>query len=111
MNWGGRRAKAWTDAVLTRYGRICSLELEGCTIIATTGDHVIPKSERPDLAFDVTNGRPACRRCNSRRKTTPLARVVAVDESAFFETGAPSRKASRPISPPVPQENGERSRP
>jgi 5-methylcytosine-specific restriction endonuclease McrA len=111
VKWGGRRATAWTQAVLTRYGRACILQLPGCTVVATTGDHVIPKSERPDLAFEVTNGRPACRPCNSRRQRRPLPRVVDVDEAAFFESAAPGRKPSRPISPPQRTEKPDGARP
>jgi 5-methylcytosine-specific restriction endonuclease McrA len=97
--------------VLNRYGRLCLLRLPGCTIVATTGDHVIPKSERPDLAYEVTNGRPACRPCNSRRKTLPWPRVAVVDEAAFFESHPPARKPSRAVSPPQPGENAEQDRP
>lgn len=108
--WGSRRDRAWSAAVLARYGRECLLRLPGCTTIATTADHIIPKSQRPDLAHDVANGRPACRRCNSRRKTTPLSFVAALDATDLFESAAPGRRSSRPISPPDPQKNGEEER-
>lgn len=106
MKWGGRRAQAWTTAVLDRYGSVCLLALPGCTELATTGDHVIPKSERPDLAYDVTNGRPACRPCNSRRGTDPLDRVVLVDNASFFDASA-TREGLRPTDLP-PNIHGKR---
>lgn len=86
--WGGHHATRWSKAVLARYGTRCALQLEGCTQVATTADHIIPRSQRPDLAYDVTNGRPACRRCNSKRGTDPHAAAPTVDDRAFFETVA-----------------------
>lgn len=63
--------KNWTAAVLAKYGTVCWLQYDGCTQIATTGDHVIPRSQRPDLELDVSNGRPACLKCNRRRRNRP----------------------------------------
>lgn len=64
--WGGRRAQEWTAAVLAEYGTLCALNLPGCTKVATTADHIVPRSLGGPL-YDVTNGRPACRTCNSKR--------------------------------------------
>jgi hypothetical protein len=44
MRWGGRRAQSYTAAVLAEWGTTCWLGYEGCTLIATTADHVLPKS-------------------------------------------------------------------
>jgi 5-methylcytosine-specific restriction endonuclease McrA len=66
----------WRDAVLARYGLVCWLQLDGCTTHATTADHVIPRSERPDLELDVDNGRPACLNCNRRRRNRPAPSIV-----------------------------------
>ena len=96
--WGGRAAQAWTAAVLDRYGRVCHLNLEGCTTIATTGDHLKPRSTHPDLELDVTNGRPACLHCNTKRNAAPLPLVV-VDDRAFFERRSPGGRDTCP-SPP-----------
>lgn len=105
MKWGGRRAQQWSRSVLERYGRVCLLQLEGCTRVATTGDHIIPKVERPDLAYVVTNGRPACRRCNSKRNADFLAAAPVVDNRAdFFESGRPAGSHTHQ-SPPRPSRN------
>lgn len=96
--WGGSRARTWTRAVLARYGTDCTLHLDGCLGTATTGDHIKPYSERPDLAYDVTNGRPSCLPCNQRRGVTPLEELDAtrgvVDRRDFFESARPPRRTS-----------------
>lgn len=92
-SWGGRKAAAWSAAVLRLYGRRCWLQLPGCTVYATTADHLLTRKERPDLAYDVRNGRPACLHCNSARHDTPLSQLdqiggrarVTLDASHFFE--------------------------
>lgn len=100
-DWGGRKAQAWSAAVLAMYAGedgsppTCWLQLPGCTQVATTGDHVLPRQNRPDLKYDVMNGRPACLSCNSARKGTPIHRLhllggrspVTIDASAFFDGG------------------------
>lgn len=48
-------------------GPVCWLQLEGCTQVSTTGDHVIPVTVRPDLALVRGNVRGACRPCNDKR--------------------------------------------
>lgn len=85
--WGGSRAAAWSRAVLERYGRACHLNLAGCTVIATTGDHVIPRADRPDLQYVVSNGRPACLHCNQKRGRKPAPKPARVDARAFFSEG------------------------
>lgn len=92
--WGGHRAQAWTAAVLARYGTTCHLHLEGCTRLATTGDHIEPRSRRPDLQYVIDNGRPACLHCNQLRSTAPIAQLVVVDARNFFENPKMSRKES-----------------
>lgn len=98
-DWGGRRAAAWTAAVLAAHTGPggepprCWLQLPGCTGTATTGDHLLPRKDRPDLAYSVPNGRPACLPCNSKRQGTPLHRLhliggrgaATVDASSFFD--------------------------
>lgn len=102
--WGGSKARAWSAAVLREYGRVCVLRRPGCTIVATTGDHIIPRSVRPDLQYDVTNGQPACGHCNSSRKATPAAPRPFVDDRRFFESAPSSQQGSR-LSPPRDAEN------
>lgn len=65
--WGGRRAQRWTAAVLATYGQRCALNYDGCTLVATEGDHIVPRSVDLSRQYDVTNGRPACRHCNAER--------------------------------------------
>lgn len=92
-DWGGRRAQAWSRAVLDTFGTVCWLKLPGCTGLATTADHVISRRDRPDLKYLVANGRPACKPCNSRRQATPVHKLstlrgvpaATIDASAFFD--------------------------
>lgn len=44
----------------------CRIRLPGCTHTATTADHIIPASQRPDLYLVRSNIRGACSQCNSR---------------------------------------------
>lgn len=99
--WGGYHASRWSKAVLTRYGNVCALQLEGCTQVADTADHIIPRSERPDLAYDITNGRPACRRCNSRRGRDYLAAAPVVDNRADFFAAVPAASPATATSRPA----------
>lgn len=82
--WGGSRARAWTAAVLRRYGRVCALKLEGCTGIATEGDHIKPRKTHLHLQYDVTNGQPACRHCNGSRGARPLRRPPTINARSWF---------------------------
>lgn len=51
---------------------ICRLQLPGiCTRVSTTGDHIIPVSERPDLEFVRSNVRGSCWPCNKARSAMP----------------------------------------
>ena len=83
--WGGRRAQEWTAAVLATKGYLCHLRLPGCTIVATTGDHIVPRSVDSSREYDVTNGRPSCEHCNKKRKAAPLPSDSVVDARGFFE--------------------------
>lgn len=60
----------WRKAAKVYLSRnpFCVLRLPGCEVLAVTVDHVIPRSKRPDLMYDQSNWRPACRHCNSSRK-------------------------------------------
>lgn len=106
--WGGRRAQAWTAAVLAKYGNVCHLQLDGCTQVATTGDHLIPRSVRPDLEYDVDNGRPACVHCNCERKAAPLRPRPVVDARDFFESRATTGKHSVQSPPRSPRKIDQR---
>jgi len=98
--WGGRRAQAWTRAVLENSDGLCALRLPGvCTVVATTGDHVIPQSVRPDLRYVVANGRPSCGPCNNHRQAEDLDDVrerlgrPVIDTRAFFDQRPPGSPA------------------
>lgn len=98
-DWGGRKAQAWSAAVLAAHtgpdGQppTCWLQLPGCTTVATTGDHVLPREDRPDLKYAVENGKPACLSCNSKRQGTPVHRLhliggrdaATIDTTSFFD--------------------------
>lgn len=56
---------------------LCRLRLPGCTLVSTTGDHIIPVSFRPDLRFVRSNVRGSCRTCNGNRSNQPLEAVRA----------------------------------
>jgi hypothetical protein len=99
--WGGRRAQRWTAAVLANassrdeLGRpLCVLKLKGCTVIATTGDHIVNRIDlertgRIHLLYDVTNGVPACLHCNTSKGAAlanPKSKVRnVIDARGFFE--------------------------
>lgn len=46
---------------------VCWLQLEDCTRVSTTGDHIIPVTARPDLALVRANVHGACSSCNYKR--------------------------------------------
>lgn len=101
--WGGRRAQQWSAAVLARKGRRCLLQMEGCTQLATTADHIVPRSIDVSLQYNLDNGRPACATCNRRRSNKPDAPVI-VDPYGLLRPvirldGCP------PNLPPRPPEN------
>lgn len=90
--YGGRRAQAWVAAVHRRYGTTCHLCHHAG---ADSADHLQPRATRPDLMYDVDNGRPVHHRrcpvcgvaCNIARKSRPLAVAPERDELAFFDSG------------------------
>jgi 5-methylcytosine-specific restriction endonuclease McrA len=68
------RHKAWRIAVLNRdnwqcqaCGRVCGRKREA------HADHIIPVAERPDLRYEVANGRCLCDSCHSRRTSSDRA--------------------------------------
>lgn len=61
---------------------VCWLQLEGCTTRSTTGDHVIPVVDRPDLALVRSNVRGACAECNYKRGNLPIESLRLGSRSA-----------------------------
>ncbi|WP_408898651.1 HNH endonuclease [Nocardioides sp. R1-1] len=98
--WGGYRAQRWKAEVLARYGTVCVLRYPGiCTEVATTGDHIVPRSVDLSRQYDVSNGRPACLPCNQHRGDGRHDPPVSLDARAFFESAEPLPKESEQ-SPP-----------
>ena len=72
-----RQTRAWTrlkDQVVIEEPR-CWLKLDGCLGRSDTADHVIPVSERPDLAMVRANLHGACGPCNRARGDTPIEQM------------------------------------
>jgi 5-methylcytosine-specific restriction endonuclease McrA len=70
--WSGYAVTQAKKQVMAMYGTTCHLcGRPG----ANTVDHLIPRSIRPDLMFDLENMRPAHLSCNSGRKTRPLVQA------------------------------------
>jgi 5-methylcytosine-specific restriction endonuclease McrA len=51
-------------AVLARDGYYCQIQGPRCKLAASTVDHIVPSSQRPDLFWEQSNLRAACRPCN-----------------------------------------------
>lgn len=84
-----RQTRAWKklrDQVVVEEP-LCWLGLPGCTRLSTTGDHVIPVTERPDLALVRDNVRGCCRSCNDKRGNLPVDALVlgTADALSIFE--------------------------
>lgn len=71
--------------VLARDNRVCRIRLPGCTIVATTGDHIVPR-HRGGARLDPLNVRAACQHCNSVR-----GNLTRRDEELEFGHEGPSR--------------------
>lgn len=74
-----RNTRAWRtlrDQVV-REEPTCRLRIVGiCTLVSTTADHIVPVTERPDLAMQRTNLRGSCRPCNRARGHLPAEAFV-----------------------------------
>lgn len=89
--YGGRRAQAWVQLVLARYGSTCHLCHHAG---ADSADHLQPRATRPELMYEVTNGRPVHHKrcptcgvsCNIKRKAKPLSAAPERDEVTFFDS-------------------------
>ena len=95
-SWGGRASQALVALTLAEFGATCWLRWDSkCTKVATTADHVIPRSRGGPDALD--NLRPACLHCNSARGDRPWpgsAAIVPLNDLEFFRgahTGSPAQ--------------------
>lgn len=52
--------------ILERDGHVCRIGLAGCTVIATSVDHIV-ELDAGGASFDERNLRAACHSCNSKR--------------------------------------------
>lgn len=63
-----RRWQYTRMAVLARDHHCCQLNLPGCTLTATEGDHIISLESDITLAFTLSNVQAACRHCNVTKR-------------------------------------------
>lgn len=55
----------------------CQLGFPGiCTVVSTTGDHIVPVRRDPSLALVRSNVRGSCKECNEMRRTIPDAALI-----------------------------------
>lgn len=81
--WGGRRAQEMVVLTLETYGTICRLcGLDG----ADSADHIMPRSKAPELTWELTNLRPAHKRCNEARGNREL--VAPIETGLQFFSAA-----------------------
>jgi 5-methylcytosine-specific restriction endonuclease McrA len=73
-----RGTQAWRRLakLVAREEPVCWLGFEGCTRVSTTGDHVIPVVDRPDLALHRANVHGACESCNYKRGNLPVTNLI-----------------------------------
>lgn len=79
-----RGTQAWRRLAkqVAREEPICWLNLDGCTQVSTTGDHLTPVTDAPELALVRTNIRGACSNCNYRRGNLPTTALNLKPPSA-----------------------------
>lgn len=76
------------------------------------GDHIETRGSRPDLAFDVSNGRATCMTCHTHRHAGHLSPHKTMRENRKAQEEkkekAPKRKECkcRPRCPLIPLDNG-----
>jgi 5-methylcytosine-specific restriction endonuclease McrA len=64
---GSTRAWRKLRAKVLREEPECRIQGPGCIGVATTVDHIVPRSVAPQLTMTRTNLRGACARCNYSR--------------------------------------------
>ena len=96
----------WKPLVIERDGARCRLRHPGCTIVATTADHIIPRSQGGRTTLE--NLRASCCYCNSARGDSRNSEATRTSVTrAAGQTGrgigspareAPARTAWQPRS-------------
>jgi 5-methylcytosine-specific restriction protein A len=90
--WGNKRASrsvsgyAWQrirQAVIERDGGVCTLRLPGCTVTATTADHIIGVAQGG--SDNPSNLRASCAHCNEARRKQQAAQARAQRPSRLRE--------------------------
>ena len=91
---GSRPWRRLRDRVL-REEPVCRVHLEGCTIVSTTVNHIVPKAIAPELVMVRSNCQGACKPCNLKlgkksraqvaRKSVGSSRQQPARALAFFE--------------------------
>lgn len=77
-----------SQRIIRRDGGVCQIGLPGCTGVADTADHIVPKVQGG--SDDDANLRAACRHCNGRR-------------TGGLRSGSPATQVE-----PKPPDDGER---
>jgi hypothetical protein len=79
--------RAWHRIVVERAGNACetcghSAEFDSGELC---GDHIQTQGSRPDLVFDVTNGRSTCLACHNKRHSHGLPKKGKPVEKVKFK--------------------------
>lgn len=62
-----RRHREWSAKVMKRAGYLCErCKRYGRKVPAKVAHHKIPVKERPDLAYDASNGEALCDSCHNK---------------------------------------------
>lgn len=79
--------RAWRTlrAQVVREEPTCKLRLDGCTGLSETADHIIARSERPDLELVRSNLQGACHSCNYKRGNRAVEQVKRPAALAYFD--------------------------
>jgi 5-methylcytosine-specific restriction endonuclease McrA len=82
-------SRAWTKLALQVRAEepTCRLQLPGCTTVSTTADHIIPRSQRPDLEMVRSNLQGACKNCNYKRGNLPIEAIRTPKALSYFDIG------------------------
>lgn len=66
------RHREWREKVLKRAGYLCEkckrygrLDSKGLPVAAKIAHHIIPREERPDLQYKLSNGQALCEKCHN----------------------------------------------